>query len=388
MSERTSPARMVDQLSRRQLLKAAGGFALTAAGLSLLEACGPRPATPSAASGGLETTTIRILLTEKVSICQAPLWVAESFLRAEGFTNIQYIQSSAATLVVDDLANGQGDITLQFSGPTILYLDAGKPLTILAGVHVGCFVLFGSAGVKAIGDLRGKNLAISQIGGPDHVYLASMLANVNIDPVKEVTWTTLPPPETTQLFIDGKIDAVMAFPPTAQELFDKQIGHVVANSMTDKPWSDYYCCMVTVSPDYLHKNPIASKAALRAILQATDVCALHPDQPAKIMFNKGFATDYKYALEAMAEIPYNRWRLYDPEDTVRFYSLLLHGVGMVKSTPDQIIQKGTNWTFLKELKAELPATPAPATGLAATHNLFCAVPGSQSIGLEQPRKAE
>jgi NitT/TauT family transport system substrate-binding protein len=377
-----------EQFSRRQFLKAAGGLGLTVAGMSLLEACGVRPAAPSAVSGGLETTTIRIPLSEKVSICQAPLWVAEDFLRAEGFTDIQYIQSPAATLVVDDLANGQGDITLQFSGPTILYLDGGKPLTILAGVHVGCFVLFGSAGVKAIGDLRGKTLAISQIGGPDHVYLASMLANVNIDPVKEVTWTTLPPPETKQLFIDGKIDAVMAFPPTAQELFDKQIGHVVANSMSDKPWSDYYCCMVTVSQDYLRQNPVATKAALRSILKATDVCALHPDQPAKIMVEKGFAPDYKYALEAMAEIPYNRWRVYDPEDTIRFYALLLHGVGMIKSTPDELIKQGTDWTFLKQLKAELPVTPAPAAGLAATRNLFCAVPGSQSIKTQQRRNAE
>ena len=41
-------------------------------------------------------------------------------------------------------------------------------------------------------------------------------------------------------------------------------------------------------------------------------------------------TDYGIALQAMQEIPYDRWRDYDPEDTVRFYALRLQEVGMIK----------------------------------------------------------
>jgi NitT/TauT family transport system substrate-binding protein len=149
--------------------------------------------------------------------------------------------------------------------------------------------------------------------------------------------------------------------------------------MVDKPWSQYFCCMVAVNKDFLRNNPVATKAALRAILQATDVCALQPEVAAKAMVDKGFAANYNYALQAMQEIPYNRWRVFDPEDTVRFYALLLGGVGMIKSSPEQLIQKGTDWTLLKQLKAEMPATPAPA-GLAATRNLFCAVEDGRVAG--------
>jgi NitT/TauT family transport system substrate-binding protein len=46
-------------------------------------------------------------------------------------------------------------------------------------------------------------------------------------------------------------------------------------------------------------------------------------------------------------------RDYDPEDTVRFYSLRLHEVGMIKKTPNEIIANGTDWRFLNELKREL-----------------------------------
>jgi NitT/TauT family transport system substrate-binding protein len=55
----------------------------------------------------------------------------------------------------------------------------------------------------------------------------------------------------------------------------------------------------------------------------------------------------------MQEIPYNRWREYDPEGTVRFYALRLHELGLSKSTPQKIIAQGTNWRFLNELKKEL-----------------------------------
>ena len=57
----------------------------------------------------------------------------------------------------------------------------------------------------------------------------------------------------------------------------------------------------------------------------------------------------------LRELPYDRWREYDPEDTVRYYALRLHEVGLIKSTPNKIIAQGTNWRFLDELKRELKA---------------------------------
>jgi len=246
-------------------------------------------------------------------------------------------------------------MTMQFSGPSIIFLDAGKPVTMLAGVHVGCFALFGSSKVSGIGDLKGQTIAISQIGGADHVFLSVMLANANIDPVKGVTFIATPPATIKQQFLDGKSDAYMAFPPAVQELKTKNIGHVVVNSMMDTPWSQYFCCMATFNRDFVQTKPVATKAALRALLKATDVVAQHPDQAAKLMVDKGFTPNYDYALQAMKDIPYNRWRQFNPEDTVRFYANILQNVGMVKTTPDDIVKQGTNWSFLNQLKTELPA---------------------------------
>jgi NitT/TauT family transport system substrate-binding protein len=154
-----------------------------------------------------------------------------------------------------------------------------------------------------------------------------------------------------RLLAEGKIDAFLGFPPDPQELRAKKIGHVVIDSSVDRPWSQYFCCMVAGHRDFIRKQPVAAKRALRAILKAANVCALEPQRAAKRIADRGY--NYDYALETLKDIPYGRWREYDAEDTVRFYSLRLHEAGMVKSSPQKIIAQGTDWRFLNELKKEL-----------------------------------
>jgi NitT/TauT family transport system substrate-binding protein len=57
----------------------------------------------------------------------------------------------------------------------------------------------------------------------------------------------------------------------------------------------------------------------------------------------------------LRKLPYDRWRHANPEDTLRFYALRLHEVGMLKANPEKLIAQGTDWRFLNELKKELKA---------------------------------
>jgi len=111
--------------------------------------------------------------------------------------------------------------------------------------------------------------------------------------------------------------------------------------------------VVVGNRDFVQKHPVATKRALRAILKANQICALEPDRAARLLVDKGYTKNYDYALQALKEIPYGNWREYNPEDTVRFYALRLHEIGMIKSTPQKIIAEGTDWRFLNELKKEL-----------------------------------
>jgi len=297
--------------------------------------------------------TTKLKLDQRPSICVAAQYVAEEFLRAEGFTDVQYIKKSAPKEIEPALASGEIDIGLHFAAPNILRIEAGDPTVILSGAHVGCFELFGTDRVRAIRDLKGKYVAVSSLGDPAHVFLSTMAAFVGLDPRKDINWVTHPVAESMRLLAKGKVDGFLGFPPQPQELRAKKIGHVLVNSMMDKPWSQYFCCMVTANKEFVRKNPVATKRALRAILKGADVCAREPVRIARFLVDKGYTDNYDYALQTLKDIPYGKWRDYDPEDTVRFYSLRLHEVGMIKNSPQKIIAQGTDWKFLTELKKEM-----------------------------------
>ena len=331
------------RFSRRQFL---GG--LTLAGTAGLLGVHPRPV---AAEPPPETTRIRLVRVP--SICLAPQFVAEELLRAEGFTEVHYVKKQGGKGIESALASGEADINMHFGAAGLIRVDAGDPLVILAGGHIGCFELVGTDQVRTIRDLRGKTVAVVELGAPEHVFIASMAAYVGLDPQKDITWVTHPPAEAVQLLTEGKIDALMAFPPLAQELRAQGIGHVVVNSAVDRPWSQYFCCMVTSNREFVRKHPVATKRALRAIVKSADICALEPERVARFIVDKEYAKRYDYALQVMKELPYGKWREYDPEDTVRFYALRLHEIGMIKTTPQKLIAQGTDWRFLNALKKEL-----------------------------------
>jgi NitT/TauT family transport system substrate-binding protein len=298
-----------------------------------------------------EVTTIRLL--RSAAICVAPQYVAEDLLRSEGFTEVRYVDAAGALGALPRLAAGEADVSMTFSGPLVVQIDAGDPVVILAGIHAGCFELFGNERVRTIRDLKGKTVAVLALRSSQHIFLSAMASYVGLDPRRDIAWLTRPSAESIQLFADGKIDAYMGFPPEPQELRGRGIGHVVVNSALDRPWSQYFCCMLAGNREFVRKYPIATRRALRAILKAAEVCAAEPERAARLLVQRGHVKRVDYALQALREIPYVRWRDYEPEDTLRFYALRLHEAGMIKSSPQKIIAQGTEWRFLNELKKEL-----------------------------------
>ena len=309
----------------------------------------------AAAEPPLETTKIRLVMNE--AICMAPQYMAEELLRLEGFTQIEYVpQGEKEPSPPATLGAGRADISMGGATALVPALDGGKPIVVLAGVHGGCYELFGNERVRAIRDLKGKSVATWGPGADDHIYVASMLAYVGIDPRTDVKWVTTGTFDgPMEHFVDGKVDAFLGFPPHPQLVRAKKIGHVIVNTAQDRPWSQHFCCMVAGNREFVRKHPVATKRAVRAILKAADICAREPERAARYMVTKGYEANYDVALEVVKEVSYNAWRTYNPEDTLRFHALRLHEVGMIKSDPQKIVAQGTDWRFLNELKKELKA---------------------------------
>ena len=218
--------------SRRRFL---GG--LTLAGTAGL--LGLRPA-PVAAEPPPETRRIRLI--KITGICVAPQYVADDLLRAEGFTDVEYVPASAG-IPAKAVGSGAADITMNFVAPTLMRVDAGDPLFLLSGIHVGCFELFGTERVRSIRDLKGKTVAVQALESSQHIFLASMAAYVGLDPRTDITWAIHPSADAMQLLAEGKIDAFLGFAPDPQELRARKIGSVVVNSAVDRPWAQHFAAL-------------------------------------------------------------------------------------------------------------------------------------------------
>jgi NitT/TauT family transport system substrate-binding protein len=222
-------------------------------------------------------------------------------------------------------------------------------------VHAGCYELFAHDPIQTVRGLKGRTVGVRAIGGGGYLQTAVMAAEVGLDPSKDIVWVATLEAPPMDLFVQGKVDAVIGFPPEPQELRARKIGRVIVSTTTDKPWSQYLCCIVIGNRDFVRDHPIATKRFLRATLKAADLCATAPDIAARRLVDRGFTPSYDLALQTLTELPYGSWRDFDVEDSLRFYTLRLHAVGMIKSNPKRLVADGTDWRFFNELKRELKA---------------------------------
>ena len=297
-----------------------------------------------------ETTRLRIAKYPFDVECLAPMWIGEELLRSEGFGDLQYV-TPVEMAQVPAISAGHLDFGIVDIFSVLPRLDAGETALMLAGVHAGCYELFAGAGVRSVRDLKGKTVHVSNPGRRG--FVSAMVAHVGLDPHKDVTFIERSGREGIALFEAGKVDATLSFPPEPQELRSRHIGTSIVNTATDRPWSQYFCCVVVGNREFVAKHPVATRRVLRALLKATDLCASDPDLTARTLVHRGFVRNGEYAAQALREIPYRRWREYDAADSVRFYALRLHEVGAIRTNPQKLLAESVDWRFFEQLKREM-----------------------------------
>lgn len=334
--------------SRREVLRR---IAAAGAGAGLL-GLGVRPAL---AEPPPETRSIRLLSDPEIPIlCFAPQYLAEEFLHLEGFTDVSYVGFGDSISEGQALAANTVDMTAGLGSDYIAAIDAGTPIKVLAGLHAGCVEMFASERVKDLRDLAGKRIVITGQGGPEHIFLSSVVAYVGLDPARDVEWVSEPNYGAwPELLEAGEVDVVNAFPPQNLVLREKGFKHVILNTTTDDPWRHFFCCMVAARSEFVDKYPVATKRAIRAFVKANQLCEAEKELSARLLVERGATDRYDFALKTLEEVPYGAWRNYDPRATLRFFALRLREAGLVKATPREILARGTDFRFIDELHQEL-----------------------------------
>jgi len=321
-------------------------------GMTLMGAAGLLGWCPESTAAEPPPEVKQIRLVHAPAICLSPQYLAEELLRLEGFSEIQYVDYPS-TKSLTPVEAGQADLTQGAAVDVVAALDAGRAILPLAGIHAGCYELFVHEQIAEIRDLKGKSVAITTDDSTERLFLSSIVAYIGVNP-RDMRWIpAASAAAAVQTFVDGKADAFFAFAPQGEELRAKQVGRVILNTLQDRPWSQYFCCMVSARRAFAEQYPVATRRALRAFLKAADLCAQEPERAARYLAAKGYEPRYEMALAILQDLPYRRWRDANPEDTLRFHALRLHEVGLIKSSPEKLITQGTDWHFLNELKKEL-----------------------------------
>lgn len=326
---------------------------LGSAAAALAVACAPKSAaaTPAPSLGPPETTAIRIAGPLG---CDPWTWLADDFLKEEGFTDVKLVTQP------DSILKGLTDIGVNYGSSHVARVDAGQPFLALGGTHVGCLEMWALPGINSIRDLRGKRI----VAGKQDVLLdvfyglwVSLLTSVGVDP-SEVHFTTIDDPTKSEIdyFVEGKTDATLAAVTQGALLHanPKNPGHQIFDTTVDKPWSQYFCCLLVANRDWAKANPNAARRATRAVLRAIDYGAKDRERAVAVAVEKKITQNPKILLEAIKDLPYD-WREYDPTETLRFYALRLADAKLVKKTPAQIIADGTDFAFFRQMQKELKA---------------------------------
>ena len=177
----------------------------------------------------LETTTVRLPLWVGSSYCWAGAYIAGELMRAEGLTDVRYVEGDKSVNQSVWIARGETDFSVNFAPNQVASIAAGVPIKVLTGLHSGCLELIAKESIRSVTDLRGKRVGVNGFNNSRHVWLSLMSAYVGLDPVNDIQWVLTNDVKPTELFVEGKIDAFLGTPPQPQELRARKIGHTILN---------------------------------------------------------------------------------------------------------------------------------------------------------------
>ena len=120
----------------------------------------------------LETTTVRLGRWIGGAYCWASLYLAGELMRADGLSDVRYVEGDTNVDNTEWLAGGVTDFDFNMPSMHIRTIEAGAPIKVLTGVHFGCFELRANDSVNSIADLKGKRVGVWALDNHPHVLLS------------------------------------------------------------------------------------------------------------------------------------------------------------------------------------------------------------------------
>lgn len=293
----------MSNLSRRKFLITAAG---TTAGAIWLSACGgtkeAAAPTPAPAGGGADAPEVPGVTLGFIALTDAaPLIIAKEkgFFAKHGMPEVKVMKQTSWAVTRDNLELGEaggGIAGAHILTPMPLLLAAGKitkskqplPMATLArlntqgqGISVSKDFLAnkltidnkaGLADAVASTAKTGRKFkaAVTFPGGTHDLWMRYWLSANGIDPNKDADLVVVPPPQMVANMQTGTMDTFCVGEPWNQRLVNKKLGYTAA--VTGELWKFHPEKSFSMRADWVEKNPKATQALLKAVLEAQMWC--------------------------------------------------------------------------------------------------------------------
>ena len=280
-------------LSRRAVLQgaAAWGGASAAGGLW--------PLIASAQGATLETKAAKlgfIALTDA-----APLFVADEkgLFKKHGMTEVEVLKQSSWGATRDNLVLGSksnGIDGAHLLTPMAYMITTGAvtannvqvPINIVARLNLGgqCISVaneykdlkvgldnkeFKSALLaKRLKTGKPVNAAVTFPGGTHDLWMRYWMAAGTVDPNRDINTIVVPPPQMVANMKVGSMDTFCVCEPWNHQLIHQKIGYTALT--TSELWANHPEKALALRADYVQANPNATKALLKAVMEAQMYC--------------------------------------------------------------------------------------------------------------------
>ena len=283
------------------------------------------------------------------ALCGAPFYVAKEkgFFAEEGI-DARLIAADGETR---KLGLSKGTYALTNSDFQFFQaIENGVDIKIVDGIHVGCIKVLVKKGspYKTAADLKGKKIAVDEIGGTPHQAASLWLSLGGVSTKPEDNQVQFLPYADGNLALEaleqGQIDAAAIWDPLASAYEKSGKADVIMDVAKDPVFDGRYCCFIYVSAKILKEEPAKIAALLRAIHKAEAWIAEHPEETVDIIAEGKYSEieDKPLAVELIKSYVYTSLEQRktlgrDVKGDLRYFSEQLKKIGYLTQDPDQFV---------------------------------------------------
>lgn len=283
------------------------------------------------------------------SLCQAPMWIAyeNGYYEEEGLSNVSLIAADNDTCKIG-LNNG----TMPVSTGDFEYfqsMESGIDAKVVDGLNLGCIKVVAKAGsdINSAEDLKGKKIAVNNIGGTPYQVLCLWLQNAGISvDAKDKEVEILPYDDGNlelQALESGEVAAAAVWDPYGPKAVEEGTVKVLFDNGTDGDLAGRYCCFVVASNKALEEHPSEIAALLRAFHKAEAWISENPDEALDIIIDKKYAEvdNRELAKEMLLSYQFDviAEGNHDTEADVSYYAQWLYDIGQLSTDPTEFTEQ-------------------------------------------------